>query len=122
MTLISRLLRTGVAVSALLVVSGMILVFHHHPDYRSSKDELRALTSASTPYPHTIPDVLRSVRDGRGQGIAMLGLLLLIATPVARVAVSIVLFAIERDWQYVIITMLVLALLVLSFVLGAVSS
>lgn len=54
-----------------------------------------------------------------GEHIANLGLLLLIATPVARVAASIVLFARERDITFVIITTTVLVLLLLSFVLGA---
>ena len=49
----------------------------------------------------------------------MLGLLLLIATPVARVAFSIVAFALEGDRLYVAITAVVLALLVLSFAVGA---
>jgi uncharacterized membrane protein YfcA len=41
-------------------------------------------------------------------------LLILLATPVIRVAVSIVAFALERDWLYVGITLLVLALLLTS--------
>ena len=48
----------------------------------------------------------------------MVGLMLLIATPVARVAVSILGFVYEHDRRYVIITSIVLALLILSFVLG----
>jgi uncharacterized membrane protein len=39
-------------------------------------------------------------------------LLLLIATPVARVLFSVLGFGLERDWMYVVITLLVLALLV----------
>lgn len=54
-----------------------------------------------------------------GHDVAMLGLLLLIATPVLRVAMSIYVFARERDTTYVVITTLVLLLLILSFVLGA---
>jgi len=44
-------------------------------------------------------------------GIIQLGLLLLIATPVARVVFSIVVFALQRDWLYVGITLAVLAVL-----------
>jgi uncharacterized membrane protein len=43
-----------------------------------------------------------------------LGLLLLIATPVARVAFSVIGFALEKDWMYVVITLIVLALLIYS--------
>ena len=48
----------------------------------------------------------------------MRGLLLLIATPVVRVAVSILGFVYERDWRYILITSIVLGLLILSFALG----
>ena len=51
----------------------------------------------------------------RGQAIMALGLLILIITPVLRVAISIVAFAIQHDRIYVAITSLVLALLILSF-------
>ena len=44
----------------------------------------------------------------------VLGLLLLIATPVARVLFSAIAFAIERDGMYVVITLVVLAILMLS--------
>ncbi len=43
-----------------------------------------------------------------------LGLLLLIATPIARVAFSVVGFAIERDRMYVVFTLIVLAILLYS--------
>jgi uncharacterized membrane protein len=47
-------------------------------------------------------------------GLIQLGLLLLIATPVARVVFSVAGFAIERDWMYVVITLLVLLTLLYS--------
>jgi uncharacterized membrane protein len=52
--------------------------------------------------------------NGRGRGLIQLGLLLLIATPIARVAFSIVGFAIERDRMYVVFTLIVLAILLFS--------
>lgn len=52
------------------------------------------------------------------QAFITLGLLLLIATPVMRVAVSVVAFAIEHDRLYVVITLVVLAILITSFILG----
>lgn len=116
---ISWLLRVGVALSAALVVIGIALVFVHHPTFRTSTTELTALTRGHLEFPRTVPQVFASAMSGRGEGIAMVGLLLLIATPVLRVVVSIVLFARERDGVFVAITATVLALLLLSFVLGA---
>ena len=106
-TLISWLLRIGVGISATLAVIGMIVIVVHHPQHVTGRPM------------HNVREIVNAIRAGHGQGIAMLGLLLLIATPVARVAVSIVLFARERDYTFVLITSTVLALLILSFVLGA---
>jgi uncharacterized membrane protein len=57
---------------------------------------------------------LRSVRGGHGRGLIQLGLLLLIATPVARVAFAVVAFVLEEDRLYVGVTLIVLAVLLLS--------
>jgi uncharacterized membrane protein len=56
--------------------------------------------------------------SGGGKPVVMLGLLLLIATPVLRVAVSVVIFLIQADLTYVLITLIVLTLLLASFFLG----
>ena len=66
----------------------------------------------------TVPGVVKEVFDFRGRGIIQLGLLLLIATPVARVAFSLVAFALERDRLYVIVLLIVLAVLVYSLAGG----
>jgi uncharacterized membrane protein len=116
---ISHLLRTGVLLSVSVVLLGLAFSFIHHPQYVTSKSALRSLTNAEGVYPHTLRDVLTQVRASRGEAMVMLGLLLLIATPVARVAFSVVAFALERDRLYVAITLIVLSLLVLSFVIGA---
>ena len=54
-----------------------------------------------------------------GRGIIQLGLLLLIATPVMRVAVSLAAFLLERDWTYVVATLIVLSLLIYSLLGGS---
>lgn len=117
--LISTLLRVGVIVSLAVVVCGTILSFTHHHDYAWSPDELTKLTRIGTSFPHDIQAIIRGTMELRGSAIVMVGLLLLIATPVARVAVSIFAFVYEGDRIFVLITSLVLALLILSFVLGA---
>ena len=116
--LISNLLRIGVVASLSFVVAGTMLTFLHHPDYLSSPTALVGLTALGTPFPHTLPDILASVRDLREQGIVIVGLLLLIATPVMRVAVSIFAFTYQGNRVFAVITTVVLSLLILSFVLG----
>ena len=118
-TAISRLLRSGVVLSVSVVLLGLAFTFVHHPQYVRSRTALGKLTDAGAVYPHAIAGVFSQVARGRGQGMVMLGLLLLIATPVARVAFSIVAFAVEGDRLYVTITAVVLALLLVSFLIGA---
>ena len=115
--LISNLLRTGVIASLAIVIFGTVFSFVHHPDYLSSATSLRTLKSPEA-VPHTLSQVIEGVRHGRGQAIVLVGLLLLIATPVVRVAVSILAFVYQHDRTFTLITTLVLALLLLSFVLG----
>lgn len=116
--LISVLLRVGVSISLTVVVLGTIFTFAHHRDYLSSRTALPEITGDAAKFPRTIGQVVAGVRDLQGRSIVLLGLLLLIATPVLRVAVSIFAFVYEHDRTYVIITSIVLALLLVSFVLG----
>jgi uncharacterized membrane protein len=117
-TAISHLLRAGVLLSIGVVILGLVFTFVHHPQYMTSRTELGQLTSPATLYPHTIRDVIAEMLAQRGQAIVMLGLLLLIATPIARVAFSIVAFIVERDRGYVAITIVVLTLLLVSLAVG----
>jgi uncharacterized membrane protein len=116
--LISRLLRAGILASLVLLVAGTTLTFVHHPRYLTERASLDALTATTSTFPHTPRDVVVGLAHLRGQALVTLGLLVLIATPVVRVAVSIVGFAYQRDRAFVAITALVLGLLVASFVLG----
>lgn len=116
---ISNLLRGGVLLSISIVVLGLVITFEHHREYFSSRPALGELTRAGEQFPNSVGGVISGVRQMRGQAIVMAGLLLLIATPVARVAFSIAVFAVEHDRLYMLITTTVLLLLLLSFALGA---
>jgi uncharacterized membrane protein len=118
---ISNLLRVGVAVSLALIVVGSIVTFVRHPAYVTSPDELAGLVEpGGDALPHTLGGVATGLRDLRGQAIVALGLLVLIATPMMRVAVSVVAFVVTGDRLYTLITLAVFCLLMLSLVLGAV--
>ncbi len=116
--LISRILRAGVLLSLVTIVAGTIVSFSRHPDYRSSTQALARLTRGESQFPHTLTAVVREAAAGQGHGLVMLGILLLIATPVVRVAVSVLVFFHQGDRAFVYITALVLALLLASFWLG----
>ena len=110
--ILGNLLRTGALISAAVVLLGACIYLSRHAhepaDYRVFRGE-------PSEY-RTIAGVIQSVINsrGRGQGLIQLGLLLLIATPIARVAFSVVGFAIERDRMYVAFTLIVLAILLYS--------
>jgi len=118
--LISWILRGGVIVSMITVLTGLALMFAHHPDYFRSAADLKRLTTPGAALPHSATEVARGVAAGRGEAIVAVGLLLLIATPILRVAISLVGFALERDRLYAAISAAVLVLLTISFLLGKV--
>jgi uncharacterized membrane protein len=118
--LISRLLRVGVLLSLTVVTIGAVITFMHHREYVSSRDALEQVTSKDAAFPHSASQVLHGLASFEGRSVIMLGLLLLIATPVMRVAVSIFAFMYEHDTRYVVITTIVLVFLLLGFLLGKV--
>ena len=117
--MIGGLLRGGVLLSICVVTIGLVITFVHHPEYFSSRPSLGELTQPGAHFPSTLRDVVSGVAEGSGQAIVMAGLLLLVATPVARVALSIVIFVIERDKLSVAITAGVLLILLVAFITGA---
>jgi len=108
--LVGSLLRAGVFLAAVVVFCGAIVYLAKHggepADYRVFHGEPNQL--------RTISGILREALAFQGRGIMQLGLLLLIATPVARVALSIVGFAAERDRMYVGFAVIVLVILLYS--------
>jgi uncharacterized membrane protein len=108
--MVGNLLRAGVSLSAFVVfVGGVIYLVRHGrspADYRVFQGEPSDLKSLS--------GIFREAIGFRGRGIIQLGLLLLIATPVVRVALSIWGFAEEHDRLYMIFTVVVLIVLLYS--------
>jgi len=61
---------------------------------------------------------MRAAFSGDATGIVQLGLLLLILTPIVRVAFTLVAFVLQRDGTYIVVTTIVLALLLFGLVFG----
>ena len=107
--LISKFLRFGVLISAFFVLIGLTMfLFTGYSGYDGET------------FPTTITDVLNGFILLKPYGIISIGLILLILTPVFRVAVSIIVFIKVKDHLYTKITLLVLFILILSFALGKV--
>ncbi|MGA7492332.1 MAG: DUF1634 domain-containing protein [Syntrophobacteraceae bacterium] len=112
--LIGGLLRVGVVVSSLIVLIGGGLYLKKHgtelPNYHMFYGEPSELRS--------IPGIVKEASSFSGRGIIQFGLLLLVATPVMRVAFTVVAFLIQRDRIYVGVTIIVLSVLLFSLAGG----
>ena len=112
--LIGNLLRVGVTLAAAVVLFGGSVYLARHgraaPQYRVFMGEPTDL--------RTVSGIVEDALSFRGRGLIQLGLLLLIATPIARVAFSVVAFAVRRDRLYVVVTLIVLAVLMYSLTGG----
>jgi uncharacterized membrane protein len=108
--LIGQLLRAGVLLAAAVVLCGGILYLIQHQsrrvDYKTffpGTQELR-----------TLPGIIRTAGRLDSEGIIQFGLLVLIATPIARVIMAAVGFQLQRDYLYVAVSLIVLAVLLFS--------
>jgi len=108
--IVGNLLRVGVSLSAIVVMFGAVIYLARHgrapADYRVFRGEPSDLRS--------LRGIVHNAFTFHGQGIIQLGLVLLIATPVARVAFAIWGFAAEHDRMYMIFTGIVLIVLLYS--------
>jgi uncharacterized membrane protein len=107
---IGAMLRVGVILSTMFVLGGGILYLIQfgagRPEYgtfHGEPDELRSVSG-----------IVRGALEFEARSLIQLGLLLLIATPVARVFFSIFAFAAQRDRTYVTITLIVAGVLLYS--------
>lgn len=111
---VSNLLRIGVILATSVVMVGGILYLIRHGEsvanyqfFRGEPSEFRSPAG-----------VVKAVSLGRYRGIIQFGLLLLIATPVARVTLSLMAFVRQRDLTYVIVTLIVISGLIYSLIAG----
>ena len=105
---ISRVLQLGVTAAAVVIAFGLILLtIHGHSGYPHQG------------YPRTLGGVAAGLASGKPYAWIAVGLLLLILTPMLRVAVSVGAFLLEQDSLYVAITLFVLGMLIFSFILGS---
>jgi uncharacterized membrane protein len=114
-TVVGNLLRAGVLLAALVTLTGGACYLVQHggepiPDYRvfdPARGQIGGLLE-------TVSQAFR----GQSRALIMLGVMLLIATPVARVVFSVFAFAVQRDRTYIMVTLIVLSILMYSFLTG----
>ncbi len=115
--MVALLLRTGVILSGTVVTAGGAIYLWRHGAEPAKYHVFQPNQPADI---RIIRDIILGAAAGRSQSIIQAGLLLLIATPIARVALSLAGFAMEGDRKYLLITALVLVVLLYSLISGAV--
>ncbi len=108
--MVGNLLRAGVILTAtIVIVGGVLYLVPHAGDIPQDH-----LFHSEPPQFRTLRGLLQWQTLGSSLGVIELGIVLLILTPVARVALSLYGFLRERDWMYVAFTVIVLGVLCFS--------
>ncbi len=117
---LGKFLRFGVMLSCAITLIGGVLYLYQQggilPDYTPTPENLpfkgveQNLRSFSS--------IIQGILELNGASIIQFGVIVLIATPVIRVAISAVAFLIEKDYMYVVITLIVLAIIIANMLLG----
>jgi uncharacterized membrane protein len=114
-TIIGNLLRYGVWISlSVAFIGGIVYLMHHGSeieDYSVFKENDRNIFEV-------ISTVVNGVIDGRGEYLIFFGLILLFLTPVFRVLLSLFSFMLEKDYLYVVITLIVILIIITSISFG----
>ncbi|RZL32586.1 MAG: DUF1634 domain-containing protein [Pedobacter sp.] len=108
--LIGNLLRTGVYISMFIVVLGGIIYLTEHAGEKIDY----AVFDFNKVSLKTVEGIFAEVLTFKGAAVVQFGLLMLIFTPIARVLMAVISFLIEKDYLYVAIGLLVLAIIMAS--------
>ena len=110
-TILGNLLRIGVIIAGSVVIIGAVLFLVRHgleiPSYHIFKSDSFNFSD--------FRDLFKGIITFRSVSIMELGILLLIATPILRVLFSVFAFAYEKDYMYVVFTVIVFIILIFSF-------
>ena len=113
-TFIANILLYGVSLAFIVVLFGASIYLWRHGQesfaYGNNLSSEAILTN--------FPDIFAAVTALKGRGIIQLGLMILVATPLARVAFSVFAFLRQKDHVYTLITAVVLTVLCYSLLGG----
>lgn len=109
---VGNLLRMGVLLSMLVSLIGFVKLFLEGFKMPKTYEEL------GKPGQNIFHDFWISLQNFEGMGIIQLGILILIITPVMRVIFALVGYIKEKDYIYIIVSVLVLMIITFSFLMG----
>jgi uncharacterized membrane protein len=96
----------GMILSSATYIIGIVLFLLQNP------------AQANLPHYQSITEFIAGLVTGRSAAVLTLATVILIATPITRVVVSIFTFAANRNHKYVAVTVIVLLILITSILLG----
>lgn len=116
---IGKLLRYGVMLScAITIFGGLIYLYQHKGVMADYSPVPTGMAFGVDEYLRELNTIFPRMLDFDGAAIIQFGVLVLIATPIIRVAFSAFSFLIEKDYLYVVITLIVLAIIIANMFLG----
>ena len=109
---VGNLLRLGVVLSVIISLLGFIKLFFE--GYEMPKDYSSLEIAEGTIW----KTFFTSLANLEGTGIIQLGILLLILTPLVRIIFAMIGYVKEKDYTYVIVSLIVLGIMLVSFLMG----
>ncbi|MVT12214.1 DUF1634 domain-containing protein [Chitinophaga tropicalis] len=111
---IGQQLRWGVFTSSIIALIGGIIYLVSHGGGTPAYHEFKGAPE----YVRHLPGILEGVARLDGMAIIQLAVVVLLATPITRIAFSVLAFAMEKDRLYVFITLIVLGVIIFSIFSG----
>ncbi|KLT63842.1 DUF1634 domain-containing protein [Pedobacter sp. BMA] len=109
--LVGRLLRVGVITASCIVfIGGLIYLIKMGADPMPSYAQFKGESAGFT----TFEGIFSGLLSGHAKGIVQFGVLVLIATPIMRIILSLIGFTLEKDKLYIVITLIVLCVMLVS--------
>lgn len=116
---IGKLLRYGVMLSCAITLFGGVIYLYQHKGVMVDYSPVpTGMAFGVEEYLRELNTILPRMLNFDGAAIIQFGVLVLIATPIVRVAFSAVSFLIEKDYLYVVITLIVLIIIMANMLLG----
>lgn len=112
-SLIGNLLRIGVIIAMTIVIAGTFLFLWQHGKETADYSQFNEQDVFS------FPGFFHQLMNGESTAIVDLGVMVLIATPVARVLFTMIGFWLEKDRLYTVIAFIVLCIIIFSMLSGA---
>lgn len=111
---VGNLLRIGVLIAATVAAIGALFFLAHHGGDPARYHVFRGEPGALS----TLTGIVHGVLALNSRAVVQFGIILLIATPIARVLLTLIAFALRRDWLYVVVSGVVLGTLLFSLLGG----